>query len=440
MAWIDDTGRLDRLEALKKMGQEARKAQGEAKSTLEMKRRELQREVQKEQQKHLLEMRHHWVNRMATTTHPLQEKLTLFWHGHFATSIQKVKDAYSMWRQNEVFRKHAAGNWRHMLLAVSRDPAMLIWLDQNQSRKQHPNENFARELMELFTLGEGNYTEQDVTEAARALTGWTYSRTRDQFEYRSLMHDQGSKTVLGRTGMLNGGDVVEAILTKPQAAKFICQKLWLFFVDEEPESVVVENLAGQFRRSNFELRPVLSSIFSCQKFYDPSVMGKQIKSPAQWLVGSVKMLEIPLPQPASVSTMLKSLGQELFMPPNVKGWDGGLSWINTNTMVHRMNFVATLVHGSINPEGQEMTKRRDARRQDRETRRSKPAPVAGWARSEKSIDGLIASFEKRFLAVPLRQEQKATLKQTWGGKSIPDEKQLRGIVQFLLAAPQYQLC
>src|SRR5687767_3091380 len=168
------------------------------------KRKEMQRMQQREQRDQLVELRQWWLQRMASGQRPLQEKLTLFWHGHFATSAQKVKDAYLMWKQNDIFRRNAAGNWLVMIEQVSKDPAMLIWLDQAQSRKQHPNENFAREVMELFALGEGNYTERDVTEAARALTGWSFDRVTQKFQYRLQFHDSGEKTIFGKTGNFTG--------------------------------------------------------------------------------------------------------------------------------------------------------------------------------------------------------------------------------------------
>ncbi len=172
-------------------------------------RQKMQREEQRNQRERMVELRGWWLQRMATGARPLQEKMTLFWHGHFATSVEKVRDAYLMWRQNELFRRQGTGNWLQLLIAVAKDPAMLIWLDQAQSRKEHPNENFAREVMELFALGEGHYTEQDITEAARALTGWSYDRMAQDFIARPQWHDRGSKTIFGQTGYFNGEDFLE---------------------------------------------------------------------------------------------------------------------------------------------------------------------------------------------------------------------------------------
>src|SRR5437899_7812800 len=188
--------------AFRKMNQEVKKASDEKRKELEEKRREMQRDQRQTQQQHLLELRGWWLERMVTGPRPLQEKLTIFWHGHFATSTQKVRDAYFMWLQNETFRRHAMGDWLQLLTAAAKDPAMLIWLDQAESRKEHPNENFAREVMELFALGEGHYTEKDISDAARALTGWSYDRLPQTSVEPPLQHDAGTKPIVSKQGEL----------------------------------------------------------------------------------------------------------------------------------------------------------------------------------------------------------------------------------------------
>src|SRR5258708_3947300 len=200
-AWAKpDPDRIKKLQEGRELKRKMKGASETERAALEQKGREMFREYQRDQRMHMVELRRWWLQRMAAGPRPLQEKLTLFWHGHFATSIQKVKDPYLMWLQNETFRKLASGSWKEMLMAVTKDPAMLVWLDQTQSRKEHPNENYAREVMELFTLGEGHYTEKDITEAARAFTGLTYNRLQQVSTYRPFIHDAGTKTVLGKTG------------------------------------------------------------------------------------------------------------------------------------------------------------------------------------------------------------------------------------------------
>jgi uncharacterized protein (DUF1800 family) len=313
----------------------------------EEKRKMLQQEEQRMQREHMMELRGWWLQRMAKGPRPLQEKLTLFWHGHFATSVEKVREAYFMWRQNELFRRLASGNWLELLIEAGKDPAMLIWLDQAQSRKDHPNENFAREVMELFALGEGHYTEHDITEAARALTGWSLDRPSEKFVYRPGIHDEGTKTVLGRTGNLDAEDVLEQIAVQPQAALYINAKLWNFFAGEYPAPGLNYALADVFRKSGGTFKPMLRAMFLSEEFYEPSLIRNQVKSPVQWLVNTVRVLECELPPPIVSANLLRSLGQDLFAPPNVKGWDGGLAWITTNNLLARYNEAATLVQGDM---------------------------------------------------------------------------------------------
>ncbi|MCU0788700.1 MAG: DUF1800 domain-containing protein, partial [Verrucomicrobia bacterium] len=317
----------------------------QARQASEEERRTLRQQEQRSQRQHLVELQGWWLNLMATTSRPLQEKMTLFWHGHFATSFIKVRDAYLMWLQNDLFRRHATGNWLELLVDVSRDPAMLVWLDQAQSRRKHPNENFARELMELFTLGEGHYSETDVTESARAFTGWSYDRVRQEFAWRPSQHDPGTKTFLGVTGTLDGNEVIATIVEQPQSARFITAKLWNYFAGTPPSPELNEALAQRFRDSGNEFKPVLRAMFLSEEFYAPEVIRNQVKSPSQWLVSSSRMLERDLPPPFVCSRLTKNLGQELFLPPNVKGWDGGASWITTNSLLTRYNQAALLVYG-----------------------------------------------------------------------------------------------
>src|SRR5438477_8908523 len=245
-----DPDRIKKVQEARELRKKIQQAAPSERTALEQKARELLRENQRDQRLHILELRAWWLQRMAKGPRPLEEKLTLFWHGHFATSAQKVKDAYLMWLQNDTFRKHASGSWKQMLMAVTKDPAMLVWLDQTQSRKEHPNENYAREVMELFTLGEGHYTEKDIAEAARAFTGLVYDRPLQESTFRPFIHDQGVKTFLGRTGALTWMDVINQIIAQPQSARFITAKLWSFFASENPSPELVATLAENFRRAD----------------------------------------------------------------------------------------------------------------------------------------------------------------------------------------------
>ena len=312
----------------------------------EEERRRTQAELRRAEAQRMLELRGWWLERMRSGPYPLQEKLTLCWHGHFATSRAKVNSAYAMWRQNQTLREHAAGNWRGMLKAVSRDPAMLIWLDNARSRRKSPNENYARELMELFTLGEGHYSETDIREAARAFTGWTLDTGRFVFRNRPPGHDPGVKTVLGVTGRLDGDGVIDAILARPQAATHLARRLWEYFVSPDPDPPVVDALASVIRAESYELEPTLRALFSSRAFHSERVRRAHVKSPVHWLVGTLRMLDLPLPPPRRCVNALQTLGQHLFEPPNVKGWDGGMAWITASSLLSRYRFAEELVRQS----------------------------------------------------------------------------------------------
>ena len=405
------------------------------------KRKEIQRMYQREEREHLAELREWWLQRMVSGRRPLQEKLTLFWHGHFATSAQKVKDASLMWRQNDIFRRNAAGNWLTMLNEVSKDPAMLIWLDQAQSRKEHPNENFAREVMELFVLGEGNYTERDVTEAARALTGWSMERPTAEFIFRPMFHDRGTKTILGQSGDFNGDDVLRIIATQPQAARFITAKLWKFFVEDNPPDAIVNLLAAEFQAAKLEFKPILRTMFTCEAFYAPTVIRNQVKSPTQWLVSSVRLLERDLPPPMIMMNSMRTLGQELFAPPNVKGWDGGLSWITTNNLLSRYNLSAYLVLGEnpmLPPPGKDKRPRPMAQRR---FRHGAPVDVKKiFSEEERSTKPrLVAALERRFIQGELKDRQKKALVDYLDAQGPLDEENILHAIRLVMSTPEFQL-
>jgi len=303
------------------------------------------REVRMMEGDEMIDLRRWWLDRMLNGPAPLLEKMTLFWHGHFATSIQKVRDAYWMWLQNDTLRRNALGNFSALVKKISRDPAMMIYLDLQQSRQEHPNENWARELMELFTVGIGNYTEQDIRESARAFTGYRIDFTTQQFRFAPFQQDHGAKKFMGHTGNLNGDDIIEALVNNPACAQFIGRKLWRFFADDDPPGAIVDSIAATIRKHNFEVRPVLREIFSSAEFYSDRAIGSQIKSPVQYIVQTSKTLDAPAPPPLATQNAMRQMGQILFAPPNVKGWDGGKQWISTSTLLFRYNFANYLING-----------------------------------------------------------------------------------------------
>jgi uncharacterized protein (DUF1800 family) len=380
---------------------------------------------------------------MAQGPRPFQEKLTLFWHGHFATSAVKVREAFFMWLQIETFRRMGTGPWIDLLEAVAQDPAMLIWLDQGQSRKEHPNENFARESMELFVLGEGHYTEKDVTEAARAMTGWSLDRLEDQYRYRPAMHDTGVKTVLGTTGPLTGREVLEVMVAQPQAGRFIAAKLWKFFAADDPSPELIDALADNFRAHGQVFKPFLRAMFRSEEFYADSVMRSQVKSPVQWLAGSIRLLQRPPPPPIVMIEMTRNLGQELLAPPNVKGWDGGLSWITTNTLLARYNQAAILVdgQGDLGAHGQRPAQKQAAAMANAAARDMAPVNVNSivgeWERHDSAT--LISALKNRFVPGQLSPEHRDVLDAYLANRSELTDQDIRHVIRLLMSTPEYQI-
>lgn len=295
---------------------------------------------------HAFELREWWFREMLTTPSPLTERMTLFWHNHFATSQQKVRFTPLLYRQNVMLRRNALGNFGTMLREVARDPAMLIYLDGANSRKEQPNENFAREVMELFTLGEGNYTERDIKEAARAFTGWSVDRESGEFMFRRGIHDYGNKSVLGKSGNFDGDQVIDILLRKPETALFITRKLWREFVaptyDQPAGEAEVKRLADVFRESGYSIGKLMQAMLGSEAFYAARNRAALIKSPVEFVVGTLKQFEIEAPNLRPFVLASALLGQNVFSPPNVKGWPGGETWINSATLLGRKQLLDRL--------------------------------------------------------------------------------------------------
>lgn len=304
------------------------------------------RERQRESRQRVAEGSRWWFERMMTSRAPLREKMVLFWHDHFATSARKVKQPALLLKQNELFREFAMGDFKELTHRVLKDPAMILYLDVQTSRKGKPNENFAREVMELFTLGEGEYGEDDIREAARAFTGYSVNRFNGGVTHVKGQWDGGSKTVLGKTGAFDGDDVIDILFEQSAAAEYVPSKLWTYFVEDEPPRAVVKDLAKTFRASGFRIEPVLREIFLSRAFYDPSVIRNQIKGPIQFLIQMCKELEIEGLPRSYAAVAQQQLGQILFAPPNVAGWDWGRAWISTNTLLTRYNIAGVVTKGS----------------------------------------------------------------------------------------------
>jgi uncharacterized protein (DUF1800 family) len=295
--------------------------------------------VQRDRREKGLELRAWWLEEMRVTPSPLTEKMTLFWHNHFVSSDQKVRSPQLMHRQNVLLRRHALGNFGAMLHEVARDPAMVIYLDNASNRKAQPNENFAREVMELFTLGEGHYTEQDVKEAARAFTGWSIDLDRGEFLFRAPQHDDGAKTVLGRSGNLSGDDVLRTLLAHPRTAEHVVEKLWREFVSPHPDPIEVKRIARRFRDSGYDIQAALRTLLTSDAFYAANNRATLIKSPVELVVGTLRQFRFSTGEMLPFAFTVAQLGQNLFAPPNVKGWPGGDAWINSSTLLARKQFL-----------------------------------------------------------------------------------------------------
>lgn len=290
-----------------------------------------------------------WLARMVATSRPLQEKMALFWHGHLTSGLGKVGQLrFTMVAQNEFFRTNALGSFYDLVLGVSKDPAMILWLDNNTNRKGKPNENYARELFELFTLGRDNYTEEDIREAARAFTGW-FQRN-GVFAFTANQHDNDSKTIFGRTGNWDGTDVVKMAVAQPSAGPFLARKLWTFFAYPNPEPSIVDTLAGIYYSTGYDIRAVMRALLTHSAFYSEKAYHAIVKSPTEIIAGFLRSLEgdiLTTDSPETVQQLANqirgagaAMGQVLFNPPNVEGWPGGHHWISTTALITRYNFAS----------------------------------------------------------------------------------------------------
>ena len=313
----------------------------------------LQRERQRKQsddRKQIAELQKWWIKRMIETPRPLEEKMTLFYHGHFATGYRTIEDSFHMYQQNQLFRKFATGNFAQLAHRIIRDPAMLKYLDNDENQKSKPNENMARELMELFTLGEGRgYTEDDIKAGALALTGYTFKD--DTFYFNNNNHDASTKNIMGQSGPFDGDGFLDVILARNECAEFMAGKLFKFFVNDLPgepskeQKAFIVAMANKLRASKFEVKPLLNAVFSSAYFYSADNRGAIIKSPIQLTVQAVRSLRTPVRELSALASATDLMGQNVFFPPNVKGWDGGRSWMNTSTLFIRQNLLVYLLTG-----------------------------------------------------------------------------------------------
>jgi len=275
-----------------------------------------------------------WVQNMVDSKNPLLDRMTLFWHGHFP--IISKKNPFVSKTYIDTLQKYSLGNFKELVLAIARNPGMIRFLNNQQNKKGKPNENFARELLELFTIGIGHYSEQDVKEAARAFTGWRANK-KNEFIFSKNRHDFGKKTFFGQTGNFDGEDIIDLILEKKETARFITTKTYKYFVNKNIDQNIIEQLADTFYNSNYNIEKLMRAIFTSKWFYNEKNIGTKIKSPIDLLVGMMKTLRLDLQDPKSILLVQKMLGQTLLIPPNVAGWPGGQAWIDNASLLFRLN-------------------------------------------------------------------------------------------------------
>lgn len=311
--------------------------------------REEKKVFRKNANKKMLEIQTWWHKMMMNSSYSFREKMTLFWHNHFTSEYRVVKSPYMMFEQNMLYRNNALGNFAELLQKSSQDLAMLVYLDNNSNKKSHANENYARELLELFTVGEGNYSEEDIKEAARAFTGYRVNRKTAKLRKVKKQHDDGLKSFMGYTGNLDSDDIIEIILKQKNVSKFITMKLYLEFVSEKLDVDELNRLAKIFRESKYDISILMKNILLSDNFWDSSNRGNMIKSPIEMIISLIKNLNINIEEKdyKFIRRYAKILGQDLFNPPNVKGWQGGNAWIDTNSLVNRNEFINKFIKRKV---------------------------------------------------------------------------------------------
>ncbi len=398
----------------------------------------------------------YWLYRMVTTDNPLEEKMALFWHSLFATGYSKLNQARALMNQIDTFRRNAMGDFRTILVELSQDPAMIIWLDNNDNHKDDINENYGRELLELFSMGIGNYTEGDVKECARAFTGWTlgnaeymatrasrdsiwpYSRIAWHFQYRDYDHDDSEKTFLGETGNFNGGDIIDIIVRQDATARFICTRLFQFFaadeVDDAGESLIEQMMASYFG-SDYEIRSVLRTLFNSDYFKSEAARFARVKGPVELVVGAVRLAGTyrePTFGADQLARFTMYMGQGIFQPPSVEGWHEGAEWIDSGALVERVNFVGKELGDPANPGVKAIIDRMSA---DAE------GPLSAQAQVDVCADLLgpmaLSDDTRASLREFASQQGEADLRPD--ARTEADEQRIANVLRLLTATREYQL-
>lgn len=408
---------------------------------------EQKRAMAKQSREDIKSLNLHWLAVMTNSEAQFREKMGLFWHGHFACRVINI---FYQQQLLHIVRTNAFGNFGELLRAVSKSPAMLQFLNNQQNRKQRPNENFAREVMELFTLGRGNYTENDVKEAARAFTGWGFN-LQGEFVIRANQHDEGSKTFLGKTGNFNGDDIIDILLDQKQTALFITKKIYRYFVNEKMDGSKVQWLAKRFYENGYNIKKLMEDIFTSDWFYDEKNIGTKIKSPVELLVGIERLLPMELKNDSARLLFQRALGQVLFYPPNVAGWPGGKSWIDSSTLMLRLRIPQILTANetiNIRPKSDDdvmmgqVTETKAMLQKTAGYGSKNSSAVVDWQMTAKifeqvSRENLLPKISETVLQTKTRVSNNLLVKYL---NNESRENYIKSAVINLMSTPEYQLC
>ncbi|MES2308211.1 MAG: DUF1800 domain-containing protein [Verrucomicrobiota bacterium] len=411
------------------------------KKVLEGEKEQLQRESNRIRNQSLEEMNLEWISHINSTTRPFSQKLLLFWHNHFSISGEKVEAPW-MASYIDLLLSKGLSKWGELLLEIARHPAMLVHLDNQSNVKGHPNENFARELMELFSLGVGNYTEEDVQQSARAFTGWTFDHATGQFTFLKDRHDEGVKKFFEKEGNWNGDQIITMILEHPQSSRFLATKIWSFFAYENPEEELVEEFSQIIRKANFDLKIAFKTLFQSKAFYSAKARGTQVKSPIQLISGTLRLLGLEKLSPRLVERSMQLMGMDLIHPPDVNGWPSGFRWVNTSTLLLRYNFMNFVVNGKPLEDRQ-----RGGGAVGNAYNPMKLVEGRSFSTASDVVDYFLTYFIQRPLQSDLRNQLVKYLEtDRSGGSSTFDLKnrfavdKMRGLIHLILSSPDYQLC
>lgn len=396
---------------------------------------------------------HWWLNKMYTDELPLREKMVLFWHNHFVSGFQKVKSSWAMYQQNQLFRDHAFGNFKELTKLVLYNNAMILYLDNQQNKAKAPNENLSRELLELFTLGVGNYTEGDIKEGARALAGLNMSE--EDARYYRIWEDNGAKKYLNVNGNLKADDLVEAIFQHPKAAHRLTEKLLKYFVSDmatsptEKQKALIEEYAQHFKNNNFEIKPFLQKLVRDTRFLNSQ--GEKIKDPLTFLLQTLHEFQVDLPQPKRIVPYFQGQGMVLLNPPNVKGWDGGRTWLSSQKLVQRVGVIDLLCKGDTLETFMAKRKKETKALEEADLNedliipnksKEPQKPHFKWDKSLKNNKEIIKNLSERLVfnvSKDMQEDMERILKYDFNPNEMNADQAVLRLAEYIMKSPEFQI-